>query len=231
MNSDGTFSYVRNGVKVFTQTKVKFTYQIKDPTNLTDQADVYITIPANASLPVKFLSFTAQQASGKVGLKWQTAQELNNKEFQVQRRMSTGGWETIATVPSKAYNGNSGIVLDYSYDDYANLEGKGQVYYRIRQVDIDGNSDFSEIRSVRNNSKQFSITVYPNPGHDPKVTIPDGVGIVDISISDMSGKEVQRWNATTLKSIQLQNLRPGMYTIRVNVRESGDVLVNKVLIQ
>lgn len=231
VNANGTFDYVRNGTPAPSQVTVSFTYRLTDPTNLFDDATVYITIPANGGLPVKFLSFNAQQMNGKVALTWQTAQEINNKEFQLQRRLSTGGFQTIAVIPSKAIYGNSGTVLDYNFNDIDNLEGKGQVYYRIKQVDIDGHSDFSEIRSIRNNSKNFNITIYPNPGRDVKVTIPDGAGIVDVSVSDMSGKEVKRWNATTLKSIPLTNLRAGMYTIRVNVRETGDVLVDKVLIQ
>jgi Secretion system C-terminal sorting domain/Bacterial cadherin-like domain len=231
VNPDGTFDYVRNGTPAPSQVTVSFTYRLTDPSALSDDATVYITIPANGGLPVKFLSFNAQQVNGKVALKWQTAQEVNNKEFQVQRRLANGGFQTIVTVPSKALYGNSGTTLDYNFDDIANLAGAGQVYYRIKQVDLDGRYDFSEIRSIRNNAKKFNITIYPNPGRNPKITIPDGTGVTDISVNDMSGKEVMRWNATTQKNFQLLNLRPGMYTIRVNVKESGDVLVDKVLIQ
>jgi Secretion system C-terminal sorting domain/Bacterial cadherin-like domain len=232
LNADGTFTYARNGTPTPGPITVSFTYQLKDFTNLTDNAVVYITIPAGSGLPVKFSSFTAQQANGKVALKWQTAQELNNKEFAIQRKFATGGYQTIATVPSKATYGNSGVLLDYNLDDLENLAGKGQVYYRIKQVDLDGRSSFSEIRSIRNNSKSFNITLYPNPGRDlVKVTIPEGAGIVDISVNDMSGKEIKRWSATSLKNIQLTSLKPGMYTIRVNVKETVDVLVDKLLIQ
>ena len=187
---------------------------------------------AKGGLPVKFSLFNAQQGNGKVQLNWQTASEYNNKEFAVQRRMGSGGYQTIAVVPSKALYGNSGLTLNYSYDDLTNLVGAGQVYYRIKQIDLDGHTDFSEIRSIRNNAKKFNITIYPNPGRDlVKVTIPDGAGIVDISLSDMSGKEIKRWNSTTVKNIELANLRPGMYTIRINVKETGEVLVEKILIQ
>ncbi|MGE5106505.1 MAG: T9SS type A sorting domain-containing protein [Sphingobacteriales bacterium] len=233
VHPDGTFDYVRNGVPAGSQVTVSFRYRLTDTTTLSDDAIAYITIPSNAGLPVKFLSFNAQQVNGKVALNWKTASEINNKEFEVQRRMSTGGgFQTIASVVSKAFNGYSGIVLDYNYDDLASLVGAGQVYYRIKQIDLNGHSDYSEIRSIRNNARTFNITVYPNPGKDlVKVTIPDGAGIVDISVSDMSGKEVKRWNSTGVKNIELTNLRPGMYTIRVNVKETGDVLVNKLIIQ
>lgn len=234
VNADGTFSYQRNGLPVPSQTTVSFTYKMtnnSDP-SLYDDATVYITLPSNASLPVLFKSFNAVQSNGKVALTWETAQEINNKEFQVQRRNATGGFETIATIPSKALNGNSAQVLAYSYDDLDNLNGKGQMYYRIKQVDINTHADYSETRSIRNNAKNVNITVYPNPGRDlVKVTIPDGVGLVDVSVSDMSGKEVKRWNSTGAKNIELTNLRPGLYTIRVNIKESGDMLVNKLIIQ
>ena len=231
--ADGTFDFTRNSTPLAVPTNVYFEYTLSDGVNVTaPPTRVYIALPKSASLPVKFLSFSAQQVNGKVALKWQTAQELNNKEFQVQRKMANGGYQAIATVSSKALFGNSGTVLDYSFDDLASLVGAGQVYYRIKQIDLDGRSDFSEIRSIRNNAKKFNITIYPNPGRDlVKVTIPDGAGIVDISLSDMSGKEIKRWNSTSVKNIELTNLRPGMYTIRINVKETGDVLVDKIMIQ
>ena len=232
VNPNGTFSFVRNGVVAPGQTVVSFTYQLTDPTFKTAQAIVCITIPAGGGLPVKFASFTAQQVNGKVALNWSTASEQNNKHFEVQRKISNGGYQTIATIPSKASYGNSGVVLNYSLDDIENLSGKGQVYYRIRQVDLDGRSGYSEIRSIRNNAKKFNITLYPNPSSDlVRVTIPEGAGLVDVSVSDMSGKEIIRWNATSQKNLQITNLKPGMYTVRVNIRETGDMLVDKLLIQ
>ncbi|HET9055221.1 MAG TPA: T9SS type A sorting domain-containing protein [Chitinophagaceae bacterium] len=232
LNPDGTFSFVRNGTVAPSNTLVNFIYQVKDPTNLKDTAVAYILVPSGGGLPVKFASFSAQQYSDKVVLKWQTAQELNNKEFEVQRKFSSGYFQTIATVPSKALYGNSGISIDYTVNDAESLVGRGQVFYRIKQVDLDAKESYSEIRSIRNNSKKFSVLLYPNPGKDlVKVTIPEGAGIVDIYVNDISGKEVKRWNATSLKNIQLTNLKPGIYTIRVNVKETGDVLVNKLVIQ
>jgi Secretion system C-terminal sorting domain len=183
-------------------------------------------------LPVRFNAFTAVQANGKVALKWQTAQELNNKTFEVQRKFATGGYQSIATVPTKAFNGNSGVSLDYSIDDVENLTGKGQVYYRIKQIDLDGRANFSEIRSVRNNAKKITLSIYPNPGRDfVKLTIPGGTGLADISITDAAGKEIRKWVSTMQKNMEINGLKPGLYSIRVNIKESGDLLVEKFMIQ
>jgi hypothetical protein len=186
---------------------------------------------AGGPLPVRFTSFEAKKVNGKISLKWQTATELNCKEYEVQRKLSNGRYLTIATIPSKSINGASTANLDYTFDDISNLSGAGQLYYRIKQIDIDGLSNYSEIRSVRNNAKQFGITIYPNPGLQPKITIPGDLDKVDISIFDLSGREVMKWTATTLKLITISGLSRGMYNIRVSVKETGDVLSEKLLIQ
>ena len=182
-------------------------------------------------LPVRFSSFTANQYNGKVMLKWQTASEINSKEFEVQRKTASGTYQTIFTVPSKAFNGNSGTPIEYTYDDAADLSRAGLLYYRIKQVDFDAKANYSEIRSIRNNVKKFSIIIYPNPGRDARITIPESIGPVDISVTDIAGKEVRRWNNSSLRTIPVTSLTPGMYGIKVNVRETGDVVTGKLLIQ
>ncbi|MBI2731121.1 MAG: hypothetical protein HYX40_10280 [Sphingobacteriales bacterium] len=72
VNANGTFQYVRNGVPAPSQVIVSFTYKLTDPNANSDDAVAYIAIPSNASLPVKFKSFNAQQLNGKVALTWQT---------------------------------------------------------------------------------------------------------------------------------------------------------------
>lgn len=185
-----------------------------------------------APLPVKFISFTAMQENDKVMLNWQTGNELNNKGFEVQRKFTSGNYQTIAFIPSQALNGNSGLSLNYSYHDMDKLDGKGQVYYRIKQVDIDGNSNYSEVRAIKNNAVKIDLLIYPNPGNGmTNITIPDGIGLIDISLNDIAGKEIKRWNSVNMRHVQLHNLHSGIYTLRVRIQETGDILVNKIVIQ
>ena len=146
--------------------------------------------------------------------------------------LGNGNYQTIAFVPTKALNGNSDVILNYQYTDLDNLEGTGQLYYRIKQVDLDGNFKYSEIRSVKNDAAKAAILVYPNPGNGMvNVVIPDGLGTVDLVVNNLEGKEVRRWNAVMNRQVQLTQLNPGVYTLRTVVRQTGEVLINRIVIQ
>jgi hypothetical protein len=179
---------------------------------------------------VKLKNFNASRRTGKVALTWETAEELNNKGFEIQRRIGNGKYETIAFVDTKALGGN-GSDYSYSYDDLGNPKD-GVTYYRLRQVDLDGNANFSEIRSIRSNTKALTVSVYPNPGRGTvNVAIPEGVGTVDVVLEDFTGKQVQRWNSMNVRNLQLNNLKPGIYMLRINARSTGEQTVERILIQ
>jgi hypothetical protein len=200
--------------------------------NLVDlnQRDFLLFQPSCGSLPVKLKNFNASRRTGKVALTWETAEELNNKGFEIQRRIGNGKYETIAFVDTKALGGN-GSDYSYSYDDLGNPKD-GVTYYRLRQVDLDGNANFSEIRSIRSNTKALTVSVYPNPGRGTvNVAIPEGVGTVDVVLEDFTGKQVQRWNSMNVRNLQLNNLKPGIYMLRINARSTGEQTVERILIQ
>lgn len=182
------------------------------------------------TLPVKLKNFNASKKVGKVAVTWETEEELNNDGFEIQRRIGNGKYETIAFVDSKAPNGN-GSNYTYSYDDAENLPN-GVTYYRLRQIDFDGKSIYSDIKAVRSNSKAFVVSVYPNPSRGTtNVAIPEGVGTVDASLEDFTGKLIQRWNSLNTRNLQLTNLKPGIYMLRITVRETGDQVVERILVQ
>ncbi len=181
-------------------------------------------------LPVKFESFTARQVKDKIVLNWQTASEQNNKGFEVQRKQAGYDYKAIAFVPSKAVYGNSNLLLEYGYEDRDYLAGAGELYYRIKQVNLDGNSIFSEIRLVKNNAGKLEILVYPNPSTGVvKVILPNGIGPSDIILNDMSGKEIRRWNGV-VDRLRLDNLDPGIYMLRVFVKETRETQVKKIIV-
>src|SRR5689334_8779976 len=100
------------------------------------------------SLPVHLTYFNAKRTnSSSVSLNWQTAQELNSSGFEIQRQIGNSSWQVIGFVKSQAVNGNSNSPLTYSYNDNNSADAITQ--YRLRTVDIDGSSKFSDVRSVR----------------------------------------------------------------------------------
>ena len=185
---------------------------------------------SHAPLPVSFSSFTAQRSNANtVRLSWQTATEVNNSGFAVERN-TNGIWEQVSFISTQASAGNSSSLLNYSYTDANSAKGISQ--YRIRQIDINGKSSSTEIRAVRGIDQPGKIIVYPNPSSDGKVNIvfEDAIAIRDVSLIDMNGRTVKQWNGVSNNNLQIENLVPGFYSLRVVVRETGVQTVEKIVI-
>jgi hypothetical protein len=114
-----------------------------------------------SALPVTWLFFTATLVNGQTQLKWATAQEFNNDHFDVQRSNDGVNFTTFSTVPGKGDNPGR---TDYEAIDPAPYTGT--TYYRLKQVDKDGQFKFSIIVSVRMD-KNTILAIFPNPtdGH------------------------------------------------------------------
>jgi hypothetical protein len=95
-------------------------------------------------LPVKFLGFSAVMKNKDVLVQWSTTEEVNASVFELERSYDASNWSTIAYV---AATGNSSATTNYSYTD-KNITS-GTVYYRVKQVDMDGKFTLTPIRSVK----------------------------------------------------------------------------------
>lgn len=191
------------------------------------------TIPTTlcAPLPVVFSSFTANRVNRTtVALRWQTATEINNNGFEVQRNMGNGTWQAVGFVPTQSTSGTSNTTLTYTFTDINT--NKGITQYRIKQVDIDNRSRYSEIRSVRGDGQNGKLIIYPNPSADGRVNVvfDDMEGTRDVSLMDMSGRVVKQWKNIVGNTLELTNLQPGFYTIRIIVRETGFQSVGKIAV-
>jgi hypothetical protein len=183
-----------------------------------------------SSLPVTLANFNAAQRSNKVNLTWETLMELNNDGFEIERRVGSGAYQKIAFVDSKAPGGN-GDAFSYSFEDATNLP-KGVTYYRLRQLDLDGRATYSEIKAVRTGNGTIILSVYPNPSRGTtNVALPSGVGTYDVSVDDFTGKSIQRFSGLTSSNLQLNNLKPGMYMLRVSIRATGETITERIAVQ
>jgi hypothetical protein len=164
-----------------------------------------------------------------VNLRWQTATEINNSGFGLYR-LTKGEWEYVTFVPSQAMGGNSSDVLTYTFSDPNSYKGITQ--YRIKQVDIDGKAKFSEIRAVRGDNVSDKVIIYPNPTNTGSVTVlfEDRDGRRDLSLIDNSGRMVQQWKNVSSNTMQLNNLKPGFYTLRILINETGFQSVQKIVV-
>ncbi|TPE45160.1 T9SS type A sorting domain-containing protein [Pontibacter mangrovi] len=111
-------------------------------------------------LPVELATFTGKATQSGISLEWETASETNNSHFEVERSTDGVAFEQLARVEG---HGNSITAIRYTYLDKHPLPGLS--YYRLRQVDFDGQYEFSKIISVKaqERSGTLQVEVWPNP--------------------------------------------------------------------
>jgi hypothetical protein len=114
---------------------------------------------AGVVLPVNWLSFDVVKQGKDAVLNWAVANEDANHHYELQRSSNGTNFTSIATI-SKSANGST----SYNYTDLniTNL-GATVLYYRIKQVDINGRITYSDIRTLRLDIKGNQISIFPNP--------------------------------------------------------------------
>jgi hypothetical protein len=181
------------------------------------------------TLPVTFSSFNAARNRSNVVLKWETATEVNNSGFAVERNIN-GAWEQVAFVASQGLNGNSSDLRSYQFTDVNNTKGITQ--YRIKQIDLDLKSKYTEVRAIRGEGQTGKTIVYPNPTNNGKVTIlfEDANVVRNITVVDMSGRTVKQLNNISNNNITIDNLTPGLYSVRIVAAATGEQTVEKIIV-
>ncbi len=176
----------------------------------TNQNIVLARYLVKSALPIRLSSFTAIKQNSHVLLNWQTATEINNAYFVVQRGNAGKGFADIGKVDG---HGNSSITQQYSFID--NKPGTAANYYRLQQFDADNNFTYSNVISV-DFSPVDKYTVYPNPVKDI-FTIDNLSGNTSLTLVDADGRVVLK-TVTTNKSYNcnVKSLAAGVYYLQVN---------------
>jgi hypothetical protein len=173
------------------------------------------------TLPVKWKLFTAELLENDfVSLKFATTQEINNKEFVMERSFDGINFTKINSIQGK---GNSNVVNNYFYNDNISSLNKEitTLYYRIKQVDFDGNFSYSTIEKVNllADITTKSFAVYPNPAND-KIVVSGLIPNInnELEIVNMNGQIVKKLSVIYTENdseIDLSDLPKGIYMISV----------------
>ena len=155
------------GAVIFNQGGVQ--YQVDAYTNSNGNHVVQVSIDPNGGqitltktnpLPVELASFTAAFTGKEVKLAWNTATEVNNYGFNIERKINNDNWEKIAFV--NGY-GNSNSPKNYAYVDQTPIGGN-KILYRLKQIDNDGQYEFSNALEVNVVPSEFTLFQnFPNP--------------------------------------------------------------------
>ena len=174
----------------------------------------------NTPLPVELVHFTADPAGpASVRLTWATASEQNNAGFTVERSTESEDWTAVAQV---AGAGDAQTTL--SYEALDSPAPPTQLYYRLRQTDLDGSSTLSAVVPVDLRGQQ-DIVLVPNPTDGPvDLMLPPGSApVLALDLVDGSGR-VLRLPATPNGAdrwrFDATALAPGAYVLRVH--QAGD---------
>ena len=141
------------------------------------------------TLPVELLYFRAATAFDELKLEWATANEIDNKGFFIEKSEDGLDFEAIGFVEG---NGDSKELIEYSFDLPSNEYG----FYRLKQVDFDGDYEFSSIVILEVPANSSMITVYPNPVQHELRLNGDQTVIQQIAIYSLSGKVLLRMEGT-----------------------------------
>ena len=189
--------------------------------------------PEGGPLPVQFLNVNAQKKGSGALISWSTSTEINNDYFEVEKSNDGGyNWYTVARTPGSV---NSNVTKNYSA--YDAKPSAGANYYRIKQVDKDGNSKFSATVVYKLVIANTDISVLANPFSN-NITVDflsDRNQTVSSRLFDNTGRQVISQKITVAKgssrkSIETSNLNRGMYILQV-IDENGQILYSDKLIK
>lgn len=182
-------------------------------------------------LPVELSSFSAQIINKNVILNWETATEVRNYGFDVEKSFDGKVFIKLGFVQG---NGNSNSNKYYSFED--NSPETGINYYRLKQIDTDGSFEYSKIISINLNvPTEFTLSQnYPNP-FNPTTTIdftlPSDT-FVSLKVYDLLGNEttslISEPKEAGSYSLQFDgtNLASGNYIYVINA--GGKIITKKM---
>ena len=182
----------------------------KGVTNVTNWNAAYY---AGTPLPLQISSFTAAWQNKTPHLQWSAANTENTKQFNIQRSIDAKNFVTVGQV---GINGGSA----YHFED--NTAPSSTVFYRLQQVDKNGQTFYSSTARLTVNGQP--LTVYPNPAKG-SIHIADLSGNrAELMIYDVAGKLVyQNKTFTATNTISTDNWSKGRYTIRLKDNEGWKV--------
>ena len=187
---------------------------------------VYKIIFTN-TLPLELLHFNAVlNSSQMVDLNWETSHEINTAYFVVERSADDNHFLAIDTVHALK---NPAITSTYHATD--DSPGKGNNFYRLKMVDLDGKFSYSLVVMIQVNNSNAPL-VYPNPARTFINIVQSAERVNFVSVYNISGKAVIRFSSKGSENtihISTSNLSKGVYLVEITT--SSNVYHEKLLIE
>lgn len=185
------------------------------------------TVLTETVIPVELTHFTAQkQADNAVLLTWETATELDNVGFEVEKSADGRLFATIGFVKGA---GHSTALKVYNFTDNAFIQ---TAYYRLKQMDNNEKTTYSRVVSVQKDKGKWALNVYPNLVTQQSEITLEVLNATDeareFTVFDANGRQVfyrnQGVKAAVSVQIPVADLAKGMYIIKARIGQEVKVV-------
>ncbi len=221
-NPNSLFLYMNNNVL-----STSFTYAFFDSANVISVPDTYM-VSFNSPLPVTLVAFGGKLNKNEQSeLNWITSSELNNSYFDVEYS-TNGEFYKIGTIKG---NGTT-----FHYHDYAFIHltpAVGDNYYRLKQVDYNGKTAYSEVINIPYSKKVGPFAITPNPTHGELNIQYEAISDddVNISVTNLLGQVLyqNQYNSSiglNALNLNLQHWEPGIYFVNFTI--NGEAITQKI---
>ncbi|MBG8554326.1 T9SS type A sorting domain-containing protein [Hymenobacter guriensis] len=186
-------------------------------------------------LPVELTAWQAQVQGSSVLLQWRTASEQQSSHFVVERATQAGA-ETFVAVGQVQAAGSSSQARTYTLRDaQAGKLGAAKLYYRLRQVDLDGHQKVSEVVVAELGAASYALQVYPNPATAAGIVQVALTGLPQLGhsvrILDNQGRLVREYPVLQLgQQLLVQQLPAGMYHVLLQGGSGQRLAIQKIVV-
>jgi hypothetical protein len=190
------------------------------PVSINSNCSVGAELPN--PLPVQLISFNAVLEDDHVNLDWKTATETNTSHYVIERSSDGIHFSEIGMLFTE---GNSTDIRTYHFEDRNGVVSSGNLFYRLRTVDIDKKNQYSAVKLIRIQARQEAnlfIQLYPNPAtSEVRVDIPAGwqqktVMAEIVTLAGTTEKKLRFPFASSTESFDVSNLLKGVYLVRIS---------------
>ncbi|MGB0985116.1 MAG: T9SS type A sorting domain-containing protein, partial [Saprospiraceae bacterium] len=146
--------------------------------------------------------------------------ELNNEGFEIERLNSNNG--KFESIGWKTGNGSTERLSTYKFTDYNDF--KGVSYYRLKQIDFDGQFDYSNVVVIENRGEENPLMIFPNPVKN-ELNIRNGEGLA--TIYNLLGQPVKQLSIDNQQlTLNVSDLTEGQYVLHIQ-KENGTVITKR----
>lgn len=182
------------------------------------QVDFWTTMYSTAVFPVEWAYLEADPRPEGVWINWGTAIEQNAERFIIERSVDGQLFEAIGETNAQ---GNSQTLTSYAHLDHTPLRGTS--FYRLRQIDLNGEFAYSQILTVQLGNSDLSLHLHPNPAQNNihyqlsgELSLSDARELRLLTVQGTCVHHVTKGSASN-GELDIRFLPPGLYFLQVRV--------------